>query len=255
MKRINEAAIVVAIASSIIASGFDHYDVDKELNIKKYPPVHKEIQYTPNLPTMVEFMNSNNKKVEPSIEPHITIHMETEKIIKDSEDEKRKEEFINFINMVRYNDTTQIDLRKPSGLTEELANELLKGTGLEGLGKAFVEAEHTYSVNAYYLMAHAAWESEWGKSKLARNKNNLFGYQAYDSNPYHSARVFSSKGESIMTVAKYIGKHYLNSTGDHYNGHNLSGMNIKYASDKNWARGIGDVIDKLALKSADMKGV
>ncbi|MNU94830.1 putative endo-beta-N-acetylglucosaminidase precursor [compost metagenome] len=157
--------------------------------------------------------------------------------------------FEKFQRKVQNSDVTTLDLRTPSGLTAEQADDILKGTGLEGLGKDFVDAEAKHKVNAYYLMAHAAWESGWGESRLSKNKNNLFGYAAYDDTPYSSAVDFKTKGDCIDTVAEFIQTHYLTKDGDHYNGPNLKGMNIKYASDDNWAKGIAQTMVGLVKRS------
>lgn len=153
-----------------------------------------------------------------------------------------------FLEIIKSRDLTKINLRTPSGLTYEDLNLLLKGTGLEGLGKGFIEAETNHNVNAYYLVAHAAWESGWGKSNLARDKNNLYGFTAYDGNAYHDAMSFKTKEECINVVAKYISEHYLDEDGKYYNGPTLKGINKRYATDKNWAPGIGEVIKGLAYK-------
>ncbi|WP_245983240.1 N-acetylglucosaminidase [Ammoniphilus oxalaticus] len=145
-------------------------------------------------------------------------------------------------------DVTTLDLRKPSGLSAGEADRLLAGTGLEGLGKAFVEAENDYEVNAYYLIAHAAWESGWGNSKISREKNNLFGFMAYDNSPYQSAKHFKTKAEGIDVVAKFISQNYLQESGRYYHGPTLKGMNVRYASDGNWNRGIAKVIRSLVNK-------
>lgn len=157
-----------------------------------------------------------------------------------------------FINKILKSDVTRLDLRKSSGLRGTQADELLKGTGLEGLGKAFVSAEKQYHVNAYYLIAHAAWESNWGKSKISREKNNLFGYMAYDKNPYASAHGFVNKEESIEKVAQYISENYLDEKGEYYCGPHLRGMNENYATDKNWKKGIASVIVGLAQKAKEI---
>lgn len=159
---------------------------------------------------------------------------------------KQREEF-HFI--VKNKDITNIDLRISSGLTAEQADNILAGTGLSGLGKSFIEAERKYGVNAYYLMAHAAWESQWGESSLAINKNNLFGFTAYDASPGKSATFFSSKEESINKVAAYIRKNYLEGNGKYHNGSNLQGMNVKYATDESWAYGIGSIMKNLVAKT------
>lgn len=162
---------------------------------------------------------------------------------------KRIKRHKEFVHAVKTSDVTRLDLRKPSELTIGQAEQLLEGTGLEGLGKAFVEAEKKYQVNAYYLMAHAAWESGWGKSRISREKNNLFGYMAYDGSPYQSAKGFKTKEESIDVVARFISQHYLNEQGMYYHGPTLQGMNVRYASDSNWDRGIAKVMVSLVKKT------
>ncbi|MEW9669074.1 N-acetylglucosaminidase [Ammoniphilus sp. 3BR4] len=154
-----------------------------------------------------------------------------------------------FIHLVKTSDVTRLDLRKPSGLNHSQADALLKGTGLEGLGKAFVETEERYQVNAYYLIAHAAWESGWGKSRISKEKNNLFGFSAYDKSPYRSAKKFDSKEDGIDTVAQYISENYLHENGRYYHGPHLKGMNVRYASDPNWQKGIASVMYSLAKKT------
>lgn len=167
------------------------------------------------------------------------------------EAERKEQQKINetFISEIKTKDVTRLDLRKPSGLTAVQADQLLKGTGLEGLGKAFVEAEKEYKVNAYYLMAHAAWESAWGKSRLSKEKNNLFGFMAYDGSAYRSAKTFKTKEESIHVVAQYVSDQYLSKGGKYYNGSHLKGMNVRYATDSNWGKGIGKVMSSLAKKT------
>lgn len=168
--------------------------------------------------------------------------------LKEEYEAKVKEERAVFLKMVKEKDIKSINLHTPSGLTADEIEEVLKNTKLAGLGEAFFDAEKNYKINAYYLIAHAAWESGWGTSRLAIKKNNLFGFSAYDSSAYGSASSFKTKSECIDTVAKFISEHYLSEDGDHYNGPNLKGMNKKYASDKNWAQGIANTIECLTEK-------
>ena len=60
---------------------------------------------------------------------------------------------------------------------------------LENKGATFKEAEEHYHINALYLLAHSALESDWGRSKIAKDKNNFFGITAYDTTPYLSANA------------------------------------------------------------------
>lgn len=166
--------------------------------------------------------------------------------------ERNEQRQINFFQIIQNHNVKNVDLRISSGLTIEQADLILAGTGLAGLGKGFVEAEIKNGVNAYYLMAHAAWESSWGKSDIAMNKNNLFGFTAYDASPGLSSTSFSSKEEGIDIVAAYVKKHYLSENGKYNHGSDLQGMNVRYASDQNWSNGIGSIIEGLVDKSIDL---
>jgi len=95
----------------------------------------------------------------------------------------------------------------------------------------FLEAERLYGIDASLLAAIAALESAWGTSKLAREKNNLFGYCAYDDDP-NKATKFESKRESILAAAKTI-KEYFDG------GYNLD--TIPWASDPDWAKKVRQI--------------
>ena len=113
----------------------------------------------------------------------------------------------------------------------------------------FYYAERQYNINGVFIAAIGIHESAWGTSKIARDKNNLFGYGAYDSSPYNSAYSFENYSESIDLIARVLTKYYLNpagtsiynsekAVGSYYNGPTLSGVNTRYATDKNWANGV-----------------
>jgi len=72
------------------------------------------------------------------------------------------------------------NLREPSNYSAAELDKLysmmnLQDSPLAGKGATFKEAEERYGVNALYLMAHSALESAWGRSQIARDKNNFFG--------------------------------------------------------------------------------
>jgi len=119
---------------------------------------------------------------------------------------------------------------------------------LVGLGQTFVDVGRKHGMNAFYIAAHSAWESTWGTSPLAGDKNNLFGYGAYDSCPYECAWTFKTKQECVETVMPIIKADYLTEGGKYYNGPTLRGMNSKYATDQNWKNGIAKIINSLASK-------
>ena len=150
--------------------------------------------------------------------------------------------------------TFNMQLNKPSGLTLEqfkkvLSDEKDKNKIFENNAEYFYYIEKQYNINGIFVAAVGIHESGWGTSKIALQKNNLFGYGAYDSNPYNGAYEFSSYSESIDLLARVFVKYYLNpsgtsiyggekAVGTYYNGATLTGVNTKYASDKNWANAV-----------------
>ncbi|WP_336770157.1 N-acetylglucosaminidase [Bacillus bombysepticus] len=115
---------------------------------------------------------------------------------------------------------------------------------LIGTGKDFVAVGKKYGVNPLYLLAHAIHESNWGKSKIAQDKHNLFGLGAVDSDPYNSATNFASFQDCIeKLVTEWLLPGYLNPTNWKYFsggilGNKSVGMNVKYASDAYWGEKI-----------------
>jgi beta-N-acetylglucosaminidase len=137
--------------------------------------------------------------------------------------------------------TIDTDLTKPSGETAAKLNNFLQNTTMAGLGDSFMRAEQTYHVSARYFVAHAILESAWGTSAIARDKHNLFGFNANDSNPYGNATNFPSFDACIQYVAHVVQVEYLSPNGPYYHGPTLRGMNVKYASDPNWATKIASI--------------
>lgn len=127
------------------------------------------------------------------------------------------------------------DLRLPSGAQAGLLESYLGGTPLVGLGKDFVEAERKWRVNAVFATAVACHESDYGRSWIAQNKRNLFGFMAYDSDPAGYAKAYSSHRESIQDFCKLVSRQYLNPAGSYFNGPHLVGVGKRYASDPQWA--------------------
>ena len=107
---------------------------------------------------------------------------------------------------------------------------------LIGLGQTWVETGRRYNINAYYLMAHAVHESGWGSTRLARRKNNIYGWHAFNSCPYSCASTYRTKAECIRKVIPAIDDMYLNPDGPFYTtyGPTLRGVNVHYATDKHW---------------------
>lgn len=145
-------------------------------------------------------------------------------------------------------------LNCPSGFTLEQFKKALtdsrdKNKIFENNSDYFYYIEKQYNINGMFVAALGIHESAWGTSKIAMDKFNLFGYGAYDSNPYNGAYSFKTYSECIDLIARVLVKYYLNpagsviydgqkASGSYYNGNTLSGVNKRYATDTNWANAI-----------------
>ena len=158
-----------------------------------------------------------------------------------------------------------MELNKPSGLIKDDFIKILSNNSqdvnkiFENNAELFYEIEQKYNVNGVLLAAMGIHESGWGTSKIANDKKNLFGYGAYDSSPYASAFTFESYEEGIELLAKVLSKYYLNEAGtpiydeekavaSFYNGPTLSGINVRYASDPEWAQKVFNKMKRLYEK-------
>ncbi len=106
-------------------------------------------------------------------------------------------------------------------------------------GIFFKSSETLYGSNAILMMSLATNESALGQSRIAIDKNNLFGHAAFDSSAYDSATGYLDPYQSIIGHAEsYINCQYANPKDSKYHGSNMgnkaSGMNIMYASDPYW---------------------
>lgn len=117
--------------------------------------------------------------------------------------------------------------------------------------------KETYGINPIFALALSALESGWGKSCIARARNNLWGWNAVDGRPCYRVTKFKSFTAGFSLVFKHIKEKYIKEDGlyhrncnplEHFNryvrrtgcpanycGTTLAGMNCKYSSDSNWS--------------------
>lgn len=81
-------------------------------------------------------------------------------------------------------------------------------TEFVGHGDIFIKAAEETGLDPRYILAHAATESNWGTSRLAKDKGNYFGITAYNDSPYASATTFSPGMQGIIDGAAWIRKNY-----------------------------------------------
>lgn len=118
---------------------------------------------------------------------------------------------------------------------------------LIGHTQMFIDAGNKYNLDPVYAMAHAILESGWGNSDIARDKNNLYGWMAYDSDP-DNAKSFSSMEACTDYVMGKIIETYLTPGAEYYTsyGPTLAGMNVNYATSQTWRFSICSLMNEFA---------
>ncbi len=135
-----------------------------------------------------------------------------------------------------------------SNISEKMLETAMQDTDLKGNAKSFIKVEKKYGVNALYLLAIANHESDFGQSRIAKEKYNLFGFNAIDSDPYNGASKFKSLDEGIQVVGKKIKDLYLTEDGTYFEGYSSYAMNKNYASDKHWGEKVNNHMEIIAKK-------
>ncbi|ANM46030.1 tap measure protein [Bacillus phage Belinda] len=118
-----------------------------------------------------------------------------------------------------------------------------KDSMMRGMGATFLKAGQEYGLDPRYLIAHAAEESGWGTSKIARDKGNFFGIGAFDDSPYSSAFEFkdgtgSAAEKGIMGGAKWISEKYYGKGRTTLDKMKAAG----YATNATWAPNIASIM-------------
>lgn len=142
------------------------------------------------------------------------------------------------------------DIGVVSGIThEEMANVLANShySNFAEFSDAFVDAERTWGVNAFALVAIPGLESGWNTSDRAKNGyNNITGMDV----PVNASRgtVYKSKYQCIMDLARQLRVFYLTPGAEYHNGASTSKVNIKYSVDPNWYKGVDAIGDELVAR-------
>ena len=109
-----------------------------------------------------------------------------------------------------------------------------------GQGEIFIKASQESGLDPRYILAHAALESAWGTSYLARTKHNYFGIAAYDNSPNSAYNMGNELEAGIVNGAKWIADNYTNQ-GQHTLYLMIYGRK-KYASDAGWINKIENIM-------------
>ncbi|MGL5715724.1 MAG: N-acetylmuramoyl-L-alanine amidase [Paraclostridium sp.] len=146
---------------------------------------------------------------------------------------------------------------------EKSINEIRLDNGFDGVWSSFLKAEKDYNINAIVLCAIACLESGYGTSKLATEKNNLFGLDAPTElqGQANYGSGYKSKEDCINYCGHRLGKQYLeldNSAKWRYcNGKkDLATIGTKWSESKDWANKVENIamrIEKNIKEKKNMK--
>lgn len=121
------------------------------------------------------------------------------------------------------------DVSEKSYLSVEDLKKATEGTELEGIETAVVSAEENFGINGLFIYAVARLESGHGTSQIARDKNNLFGMNAQDHDPYNLAFEYDSFHDSVYDFATRIKNYYVDRGME-----TVDEINSRYSSDPEW---------------------
>jgi len=150
----------------------------------------------------------------------------------------------------RTNTALIMTITQPSGFSAEMFEQAFANTNLAGIGEALIMAESEHGINSLVLAGVVVLESGWGRSEIARDKNNLAGLGAYDGNETSSAITFSSRTSNILFLARLLAVDYAPG-GKYFSGsHDLEGIGKRYATDPRWARKVARVMQTILKRVA-----
>lgn len=231
----------IYVTSDILAIWSENSEESRKITTLKQGDKLKILEIKPN------WYKIKYENIEGWVKSECTLYFNIKEENSNSILEKTKQQLLKELNF-------NMKLNKPSGFSLEQFKKVLSDD--KDINKIFINnaeyfyyIEKQYNINGIFVAAIGIHESAWGTSKISLNKKNLFGYGAYDSNPYNGAYSFTNYSESIDLIARVLVKYYLNSEGTsiyggesavgaYYNGPTLTGVNIKYATDNNWKNSV-----------------
>lgn len=158
---------------------------------------------------------------------------------------ERQEKERQRISSARY---YSYDLTKISNATYDEFREVLRSRtngSMAHLAEAFIDAEKTYGVNAFFLAGLAALEGDWARSSRARNQNNLTGMAVYSDTS--AGNSYASQYDCILDTARQISKFYLDVNGKYYGGgFGVDHVEVYYCASKDWSEKITSIAGDLS---------
>lgn len=156
-----------------------------------------------------------------------------------------------------------LPFRTKTKIKSSTFNQLLERVGkssnskLMNIGNELLNYQEQYGMNAALVFAMACLESAYGTSRFALERNNLFGWKAYDSN-VNAASYFNSPADGIREHMGINLRGYLDINDYRFFGMHLgnkgSGLNVNYASDPYWGYKIAAIAYELDKTDNNFNG-
>lgn len=158
----------------------------------------------------------------------------------------------NFVAQV-YGYYQYMSLRTKTNIPAKTFNSFLTSLGKNSSvmlneGQSFIDAQNQYGSNALMIFAMACQESGYGESNYAKERKNLFGWGAFDSDPDNSSYYDSVK----QCINQQMGRNlnwFMDCTNYRYAGTSIgnkgTGINLLYCSDPYWGAKIAAIAYKI----------
>lgn len=231
-----KSVAIACIIPLIFNIGISSYRIPQSMIANKSGDVDFEIKQDLRIERYTQLLD------ERVVENQERVRIEEE--IKKAEEERLIEEArrIEEEKVITYN---PYNILEPSNVTNEQAYDMLEGSALQSMSRAFVYAEEVYGVNLIFLMALTTEESFHGRSTLAITNNNLNGVKTTNGDWAY----FNDWNESLDFTANMLKEEYLTEDGLFFNGYSIWNINERYCIGGNWSENINQIANELMHKS------
>lgn len=250
VKKITVLCIAVLVSILPIKALETGHQTDNSLDIVLKAIVDNSNDYSDKVDNLIK----NDKKKEPAkkdqVDPNTTKALEQyfqlarQELLRQAAANAEASKKANS----RYSVDQNSDLSNKSVyVTTEDMNNIIRhfdpsGTSpFQGQGNVFIEASKESGLDPIYIFAHASWESDYGRSYLARDRGNYFGINAIDANPNAAHHMGNTMYDGIVNGAVWISKNYYQEGQTSLNSMIYGGKRYAKAADK-WIKGVNGIM-------------
>lgn len=246
VKKITLFCIAILVSILPIKALETGHQTDNSLDIVLKAIVKNSDDYSDKVDNLIK----NDKKKEPvkkdQVDPNTTKALE--QYFQLARQELLRQAAANKKANSRYSVDQNSDLSNKSVyVTTEDMNNIIRhfdpsGTSpFQGQGNVFIEASKQSGLDPIYIFAHASWESDYGRSYLARDRGNYFGINAIDANPNAAHHMGNTMYDGIVNGAVWISKNYYQEGQTSLNSMIYGGKRYAKAADK-WIKGVNGIM-------------